>query len=258
MRIAIMQPTWLPWSGYFDLIDQVDLFVFLDSVQYTSRSWQCRNRVRTRKGLEWLSVPVRASRTEGTTLAEATVLPGRSRVRKWSRMLEQAYARAPAVDAELPPIIDALRTVRDGESLASVNIRLINRLAKRLEIETPTIRATSLPDFPGRVDRLVDICRHLGADTFVTTPGTAAYIRPERSKFQDVGVALVFHRFDHPVYRQCHAPFMAYASVLDLLLNCGARARAVLRSGQRQPVSADALYREMDQDDASGRGVAVA
>lgn len=258
MRVAIMQPTWLPWSGYFDLIDQVDLFVFLDSVQYSDRSWQSRNRVRTSKGLEWISLPVRASRRDGTTISEAQVLAGPTRIRKWTAMLKQTYARASAVETELPFVAEILQSIEDNESLASVNIRLIENLAGHLNITTPTIRASALPDFRGRVDRLVAICKNLGADTYVSPPGAAGYIHPDRDKFIEAGIELKFHRYDHPFYRQCHAPFMAYASAIDLLFNQGSDSRSVLLSGQRSPVPASEFYDEAEPVEGFERSQSIA
>ena len=241
MRVAIMQPTWLPWIGYFDLIEQVDLFVFLDTVQFCRRSWHCRNRIKTDAGLRWLSMPTRASRLSATTLREARVCPG-AQVRKWRMSLALAYADAAARETELPWILDRLDGIEDGAALADVNIGFIEVIARRLGIGTPVVRASALPDADGRVGRLVSLCRHLGATTYVSPPGAVGYLRQDHRAFGDAGLGLVFHRYDHPIYRQCHLPFLSHASVLDLLLNHGDDAADILRTGRRNPIPAADLF----------------
>ena len=171
MRIAIMQPTWLPWIGYFDLIDQVDQFVFLDTVQYCRRSWHSRNRIKTKDGLHWISIPVKAGNRDQTTLMDAKISPS-NQIDKWRKTLAQAYAQAPARDTELPFIRDRLSALEDGASLADVNLQIIRMLMERLEITTPTVRASELSVYEGRVDRLVGICRELGATSYLSPLGS--------------------------------------------------------------------------------------
>ena len=113
MRVAIMQPTWLPWMGYFDLIDQVDQFVFLDTVQFSKKSWHCRNRVKTSHGSKWISLPVSARFSEGTSLDTAVVHPER-RMRKFAKTLHQEYASAQAFEREFPALADHLSSISDS------------------------------------------------------------------------------------------------------------------------------------------------
>lgn len=238
MRVAIMQPTWLPWMGYFDLIDQVDLFVFLDTVQFAKRSWHSRNRIRTSQGSKWISLPVSSSLRKETSLNSAIVHP-EHRMRKFTKTLRQEYSSARAFQLEFPALAEHLSGISNGAGLADVNIDFIHFAMNRLKINTKTARAQSLPKFDGRVMRLIDICRFYDADTYVSVPGSADYIGLDGMKcFEEAGVKLVFQRYDHPIYQQCGSSFLSFMSIVDLLLNAGEQAGAILRSGHRDPIPA--------------------
>lgn len=239
MRVAIMQPTWLPWIGYFDLVDQVDLFVFLDTVQFCRQSWHCRNRIRTAQGSKWITLPVCSRYRDGDTLNSATVKAER-RISKFIKTLCQEYRNAPAFDQEGPPLIEHLSAIRDGMPLSAVNAGFIRFAMRRLGIATETVCASELPTFEGRISRLIGICRHLGADTFVSTPGSAAYIGAAGlPAFEAAGVELAFQRYNHPVYPQCGSGFLSFMSIVDLLLDTGPDALEILRSGRQEPIPAD-------------------
>jgi len=252
MRVAIMQPTWLPWMGYFDLIDQVDQFVFLDTVQFSKQSWHCRNRVKTSHGSKWISLPVSARFSEGTSLDTAVVHPER-RMRKFAKTLHQEYASAQAFEREFPALADHLSSISDSACLADVNIAFILFAMERLGITTKTVRAQSLPKFDGRVMRLIEICRLYGADTYVSAPGSADYIGLDGIKrFEEAGIDVVFQRYDHPIYPQCGSGFLGFMSIVDLLLNAGEQAGAILRSGHRDPIPALEFF-SVSRSESGGR-----
>jgi hypothetical protein len=248
MRVAIMQPTWLPWTGYFDLIDQVDLFVFLDTVQFTNRSWQCRNRIKTKQGRKWISLPVSTGTREDTTLNTALVYP-EYRMRKFLKTLHHEYSGAHAFKSEFPALTEHLSNISDGACLAEVNINFIHFVMDRLKIPTQTIRAETLPEFDGRVRRLIEICRLFNADIYVSVPGSADYIGCESIRyFEEAGIDLVFQRYDHPIYQQWGSGFLSFLSIIDLLLNTGEQAGAILRSGHRDPIPALQFFRVSGRD----------
>ncbi|WP_028467386.1 WbqC family protein [Nisaea denitrificans] len=252
MRVAIMQPTWLPWMGYFDLIDQVDQFVFLDTVQFSKQSWHCRNRIKTSQGSKWISLPVSARFSEGTSLDTAIVHP-EHRIRKLAKTLQQEYSTARAFKTEFPILTEHLSSIPDGACLADINIDFIHFAMGRLGINTNTVRAGTLPNFDGRITRLVEICRLYGADTYVSAPGSADYIGPDGMKrFEEAGINLVFQRYDHPIYPQCGFGFTGFMSIVDLLLNAGAQAGAILRSGHRDPIPALEFF-SVSRSESGGR-----
>lgn len=229
---VIMQPTYLPWVGFFDLIDQSDVCVFLDDVQFSKQSWQQRNRIRTSRGLEWLTVPVRRSGKVHIPLIEIEIVTSTGFPRDHIRGIELSYARAPFFEQ-----FNGLREIlgRNESRLAELNIQLIRWIAGALGIETRFFRSSALKAVGRRSELMNDICQRVEADTYLS-PAGATYLKEEVRLYGSGGVKVLFHEYEHPVYRQLFHPFMPYASVIDLLLNEGAEALGIIRSGRKASV----------------------
>lgn len=232
MIAAIMQPTFLPWIGYFDLVDRVDAFIILDDVKFSRQSWQQRNRIKTQQGLMWLSLPVDSSERDGTSIREARV-GAAARPDKMIRALTMNYSRAPAFAAVFPAVAAWMESISPGDSLAETNIRFITLACRMLGIAAPTLVSSALPARPDRCTRLVDLCRSVGADSYLSPLGAAPYLQDGLAEFHAAGIDVAYHGYEHPTYSQLYPPFLPYCSVLDLLLNEGANSLAVLRSGRR-------------------------
>lgn len=228
MIAAVMQPTYLPWMGYFDLLDQADVFVLLDTVAFSRQSWQQRNRILAGGTVQWLTVPVRHAL--GTPIREIAVDTSRPWRRKHWGSLEQAYRRAPFWAEErglLAPVYE-----REWRLLAELDVSLIRALAARLGIGTELVLASSLaPAAGGREDALVDICRQVGAGTYLSPAGAAVYLASD-ARFAAHGIELRFHAYEHPVYAQPGTEFVSHLSVVDLLANVGPAALETIRSGR--------------------------
>lgn len=240
MKIAIMQPTFLPWVGYFDLIDRVDRFVYLDTVPLTRQSWQHRNRIKTAQGLQWLSLPVTASVSEKTPIMDATL--GAVKAQKLRRAIEQNYARARYFKALWPRFEPLFAQVEPGAGLADLNIALIEAGCAVLAIETPRLRASSLPRADGRIERLIEMTRALGGAIYLSPMGAAAYLAEQPHAFPEAGLSLRFQGYEHPTYGQLFPPFVAGCSFLDLLFNCGPDSLGVIRSGRMRDRSAEDIF----------------
>lgn len=230
--VAIMQPTYLPWVGYFDLMDQVDHFVLLDTVQFARRSWQQRNRIRAHDGLTWLTVPVRSRGRYKQTIEEVE-LRDEHFVDKHLRAIEHHYSAAPWYAALADVLEETLRSGASTGRLTALNERLIHLMARGMGITTPVVRASALDLDGRRSDLLCQICRTLGADDYLSPPGSLDYLLEDRAIFERRGVRVWLQSYEHPQWPQRHDPFMAYTSALDLWLNVGDNALEVLRSGRR-------------------------
>jgi WbqC-like protein family len=239
LKIAINQPTYLPWIGYFDLIDQVDLFVLLDQVQFVKQSWQQRNRIKTANGLQWLTIPVMCRGRFGQLIKDAEIRDP-DFCRKHIRAIELAYRRSPYFTTYFPALSARLEELSSG-LLADLNIGLIRLLMEFLGISTPLVRASALPVVGKRTQLLANICQLVGATEYVSPLGSAEYLIPEQALLCGRGTAIAFQHYQHPEYRQSHSPFESFASVLDLLFNCGPNALDIVRSGRREPYSTDDL-----------------
>ncbi|HEX9697863.1 MAG TPA: WbqC family protein [Acidobacteriota bacterium] len=234
MRIlAAHQPQYLPWLGFFDKLDAADVFVLLDDVQFKKNEWQNRNRIKTATGWQWITVPVRHRFPQ--SIAEVEIRNDEPWSRKHQRALESNYGKAPCFGTFMPLLAEVLE--RRWERLAPLNSELISRLAERLGIGTEIRLGSSLDGRPDPTLRLVDLCRQLDADTYLSGAG-GDYL--DESAFADAGLALRFQRFEHPVYPQQFGTFEPCMSVVDLLMNCGSDSLSRIRSGRRAPRSPSA------------------
>ena len=234
MKIAIAQPTYLPWLGYFDLLDQVDKFVLLDTVQFEKQSWQQRNRIKAPTGLQWLTVPVVFRGRLGQRIFDVEIREAEF-WRDHLRAVELNYRRAPFFDDYYPALHELLCSGSAGLRLAELNIVLFRWLSEALGIKTPIVRSSELAVDGKRTQLLAEICSLLGATTYVSPLGSADYLLNDLPTLTDRGVNVVFHHYEHPSYRQLFPPFQAYASALDLLFNEGESSLPIVRSGRRVP-----------------------
>jgi hypothetical protein len=233
VKIAISQPGYLPWAGFFDLIDQVDQFVLLDDAQFVRQSWNQRNRIKGPAGLQWLTVPVEFRGRLGQSLLEVEIRE-LDFWQKHLRAIEVNYGRAPYFNNYFARLKEILETFAPKGKLIDLNVALIEWLAGELRLRTPMVRASSLGVEGRRSDRLVSMCRRLGVTEYLS-PFSALYLLEDLEMFAAIGVKVSFQNYTHPRYDQRFPPFLAYASVLDLLFNLGPESGAMMRSGRGQP-----------------------
>jgi hypothetical protein len=229
MIAAIHQPQYLPWLGYFDKMARADVFVLLDNVQFKKNEWQNRNRIRTPgdPGWQWLTVPV--LHDHGQLINEVR-LNGRIDWRSsHQKTLELNYTKSPFFTEYWPRLQTIYR--REWPDLAALNIDLIRTLVELLGIRTKITVASGLPVTTSKTQRLIDICRAVGCDTYLAGAGCAEYMDFDLFKASGIGVQIQEYR--HPKYPQLwghgEEDFIPYLSTLDLLFNAGSGALAVLR-----------------------------
>jgi hypothetical protein len=224
-RVAIVQSNYIPWKGYFDLISSVDHFVLYDIVQFTKNDWRNRNLIKTAGGLLWLTIPVVQSGRFGQRIDEVQIANDAWRVKHW-RSIEQAYARAPFF-GEYRERFAALYLESSERNLSTVNRSFIEAICDVLRIDTPLVNAAELELPDDRVDRLIEICRTLGADEYLSGPAARAYL--DVARFDAQGIAVRFIDYEgYPEYPQLHPPFEHRVSALDLLFNAGPDAPSYL------------------------------
>ena len=230
MRVAIHQPHYLPWLGYFAKWAAADRFIFLDTVQYEKNGWQNRNRVKTPDGPRWLTVPVHARL--GTPIREVTIDTAQPWQERHLRAIEQAYAKAP----HLARYRDTLGSFygQDWVRLAPLAVASARWLAQALGVATPSALASevgigSTSQRDDATARLVALCQAVGADTYLAGQDGARYM--DTRQFAVAGIAVEAQRYEHPVYTQLHGEFTPFLSTLDLLLTQGHEALAILCGG---------------------------
>ncbi len=230
MIISIHQPQYLPWLGYFDKIDKSDAFVFLDDVQFKKNEWQNRNKIKISNGWQWLTVPVLYKFTQ--SISEVLINNGVNWRRKHFTALVTNYGKTRHFDK----YIDFLKNTynQNWEYLTGLNIYIIEYLIKVLGIKTTLFRASKLKSTGKGTRHLVDICKRLGADTYLSGIGGRNYL--ELKDFEAEKIKVIFQDFHHPVYRQLYeknSGFQLNMSIVDLLFNCGEDSLGILRGGCR-------------------------
>lgn len=245
-RIAISQPTYLPWMGYLDQIDSVGTFVLLDNVQFEKQSWQQRNRIKTPTGLQWLSVPVIFKGRFGQRINEVEIREDFAA--KHLRALELNYRRAPYFEQYFPVFGALLSKFGQGMYIADLNHELIDWFMGALGIQSSLIRASSLDCEGKRSSLLVSICKRLDAGAYLAASGSAEYLLKELDLFSEVGINVFFHNYIFPQYAQCFPPFIPYACALDVLFNEGPGSAEIFRSGRLAPISAQIKTKDMNQE----------
>jgi hypothetical protein len=197
-----------------------DLFVYLDDVQYDSRGWRNRNRIKTPAGPSWLTIPVlhKGSQALGTEIREIEICWDSDWPRKHWTSIRHAYARAPFF-AEYAPLLEEFYARRDTR-LADFTIDLSTALARRLGIErTRFIRSSTLAVTGDRTGRLLEILRRVGATEYISGPAARAYL--DRDRLETAGIRVRYMTYDYPEYPQLYPPYDPQVSILDLLFMVG-------------------------------------
>lgn len=227
MILAAHQPQFAPWLGFFDKLDRADVFVLLDNVQFKKNEWQNRNRIKGSGGPQWLTVPV--SGGFGQRIAELDIARREDWQGRHLKTLRTCYGRAPHFVETLSRYERI--ACRSLEKLADLNIQLLHDLLDQMELEKKILRASELGPLPeDRDQRLIELCRKLGAETYLAGAGGRDYMDLER--YRSAGLTVVFQEYRHPSYSQLFGDFAPNLSVLDLLFNCGPHSMEIIRKGR--------------------------
>lgn len=225
-RVAILQSSYIPWRGYFDLIASVDEFVFYDDAQYTRQDWRNRNRVKTPQGNLWLTIPVGDSIRR--RIRDVVIEDPRCAEAHWQR-LRANYARARCFE-QVAEWLQPLYCDRPWHLLSEVNERFVGSICSHLGVSTRLSRSSDFELAEGRTERLVSICRQAGASTYVSGPSARAYL--DEAAFERADIAVSWFEYPaYPEYPQLWGSYVDNLSILDLLFNCGSQAPRYMRLG---------------------------
>jgi len=216
-RVAILQSSYIPWKGYFDIIHDVDRFVFYDDVQFTPRDWRTRNRVKTANGPLWLTVPAGQSRSR---LIHEVVLEDKTWGKNHWNTLRHAYAKAPFF-GDYRSFLEHVYLERRWDTLSELNQFMTRTIAQDfLGLKTEFRDSREFGAEGQKLDRLLDLARKAGATMYLSGPSARDYIKPER--FAEAGIELSYKSYDgYPEYPQLHPPFGHAVTILDLLFMTG-------------------------------------
>ncbi len=228
MKCVILQPSYIPWRGYFDQIDRADVFVFYDDVKYDKNGWRNRNRIKTPNGSRWITIPVLTGGLETNQTPINQICIDWSK--DWNRVhwntLTTYYARAPYFD-RYAPLLQSFYEQRPS-LLADFVIDLTVALARELGIATQFLRSSQIEGIHGhKTERLIQILTRLGAAEYLSGPSAKDYLEEER--FEQAGIELSYMQYDYPEYEQLYPPYDPQVSILDLMFMAGPDALDCIR-----------------------------
>lgn len=237
MNVVILQPSYIPWRGYFDQICRADLFIFYDDVQYDKHGWRNRNQIKTAQGKQWLTIPVHsAGATAGLLIKDVRVDWSKPWAESHWKALKFAYARSPYFQRYTALLAQFYE--RRDPLLADFTIDFTIALARELGIHhTRFMRSSELTGITGeKTDRLIQILRTVGATHYISGPSARDYIQPE--KFDQAGISLEYMEYHYPEYPQLYPPYDPFVTILDLLFMTGPEALSYI-TGKREHAAFD-------------------
>ncbi|MBU0519803.1 WbqC family protein [bacterium] len=225
--LAVIQSFYIPWKGYFDIINSVDQFILFDDMQYTKRSWINRNQIKTPQGLHWLTIPVQVKGRCQQSIKDTRIVNADWSLNHWET-IQRNYTQA-AHFKQYKEIFEALYSSCADTYISQINLRFIKTICAILNISTPISWSTNYSLLPGKTERLVDLCEQVGADVYLTGPAAQNYIQEEL--FREAGIELRYMDYTgYPEYPQAYPPFVHEVSILDLLFNTGRAAPSYMKS----------------------------
>ena len=223
--IAILQSNFLPWRGYFELINSVDEFILFDTVQFTKRDWRNRNLIKTQNGAKWITVPVDTKNGSRIPINEILVDQENWRIPLWAR-IENAYRCAPFY-ADIEELTRKIIFDTRIERLSDLNKTLLEKICKYLDITTPIIDAPKIDAPQNKNSHLIDICKKREATEYLSGPSASVYINNQ--EFEKAGIELNWHMYsNHVEYKQPWGSFIENLSIIDILMNNGPESRNVM------------------------------
>jgi hypothetical protein len=228
-KVAIVQSNYIPWKGYFDLMNSVDEFILYDDMQFTRRDWRNRNLIKTPRGLEWLTIPVEVKGRYHQRICDTGTSDPAWGARHWAT-LKHNYVKSPFFEL-YQPVLEPLYQA-PSPSLSAVNHAFLRAICGILGVTTRLSWSMDYrPLKEGKTERLVDLCKRAGATHYVSGPAARDYIEP--AQFEAAGIGLGFFDYaGYPEYPQRFGSFEHGVSVLDLLFNVGPQAGRFMKSFQ--------------------------
>jgi hypothetical protein len=223
-KVAILQSNYIPWKGYFDLIAAVDEFILYDDMQFTKNDWRNRNKIKTPKGLEWLSIPV--GQDIDRKICEVKVSNNNWKQKHWKSLVTN-YGRANCFH-ETAELFEAIYADDKAVNLSEINRQFIEIICDTLGIDTTISCSADYKLIEGKTERLVNLCEQASATEYISGPAAKNYI--DNQIFESSGIKLTWFDYSgYPEYPQLWGKFEHGVTILDLLFNCGENASTYMK-----------------------------
>lgn len=217
MKTVVLQSNYIPWKGYYDLIHDADIFIYYDEVQYTKNDWRNRNRIYTKNGLQWLTIPISTDAVK-LKISEVEIKDPRWQDLHY-KTLSLGYAKAPFFH-QLKPLLEETYIQQQWKNLSTVNRFLIEKISTLLGIETTFKDSKDFILEGNRVERLINLLKQSGTTRYISGPAAKEYLEGYEGLFAESDIQLQYKDYsDYPSYPQMKEPFENYVSVVDMLAN---------------------------------------
>ncbi len=227
-KIAILQSNYIPWKGYFDIINLVDEFVVYDEAQYTKRDWRNRNLIKTKDGLKWLTIPVQVKGKYKQKINETRVSDKNWAEKHW-KTIYYNYSHAGCFEKYKERFKKAYEVAAEMDMLSKINLYFIKLIVKILGIRTEFSQSGQYSLTGNKSEKIISVCKQAGADTYITGPVAKPYI--DTQLFKAEGISLFWMDYSgYPEYTQFYPPFNQKVSIIDLIFNVGDRAKEFMKS----------------------------
>ncbi|TKI69916.1 WbqC family protein [Sulfurimonas crateris] len=225
-KVAILQSNYIPWKGYFDLINMVDEFIFYDEVQYTKNDWRNRNKIKTSQGIQWLTIPVRQESLE-QKIKDSKITDKKWNIKHW-RAISQNYTKTKYFK-EYKDIFEELYLGCSEEYLSQINYKFIIAINEILGIDTKLSWSSDYELIGGQTERLINLCKQTDATHYLSGPAAKDYFDEELARTENIQVEWMDYS-GYKEYEQLHLPFEHGVCILDLIFNQGDRAKEFMKS----------------------------
>jgi len=213
---GISQSNYIPWKGYFDLINKVDEFILYDDAQFTRRDWRNRNKIKTPSGLHWLTIPVDVKGKYFQKIKETKVSDKNWSVKHWQQ-IKQNYSKAKNFK-NYKDIFEDLYLNCNEEYLSEINYKFIITINKILEIETKIKFSSEFEIYGNQTEKLINICKQCKANIYISGPAAKNYFNEKLSEKENIKIQWMNYQ-NYEVYEQLFPPFEHGVSILDLIFN---------------------------------------
>lgn len=226
-KVAIIQSSYIPWKGYFDIINSVDEFILLDDVQYTRRDWRNRNKIKTPHGIKWLTIPMKVKGNYSELISNMTVSDAFWNIKHFD-IISSSYRKAPYFKKYKSFFEDLYKSIKEIY-LSKINYIFIKSLCQLMNIKTKISFSEDYKSEEKKTKKLLEICKKAKADIYISGPSAKSYL--DESLFRSQGIEVHWFNYDgYKEYPQLYPPFSHNVSIVDLLFNTGEDFRLYMKS----------------------------
>ncbi len=226
-KIAIIQSNYIPWKGYFDIINSVNEFILYDTEQYTKRDWRNRNKIKMSQGIQWLTIPIALKGLHKPKIQDVQISDKNWNKKHWKTIIHN-YSRTKYFK-EYKDFFENLYLGCNEKYLSAINFRFITAISDILGIKTKIRWASEFRFYGDKNEKLISICKQVGASIYLTGPAAKNYLDEEL--FEKEGIKVEWMDYSgYPEYPQLYPPFVHEVSIIDLIFNTGKNAKNYMKS----------------------------